>query len=970
MAEEKKVIYNVEVKTDSNSLKKLDKASQDTSKSINKLNETTNKAGKESKLMKQYNEAGVGSINKLKTANKLYQKELENLNQTTKDGKLRATEITKSMQANEKTLESMGGTTKKMGVASEEASEKSIGMFSKMGSGIKGLFKTFIANPIGLLIVAIVGGLKMLYDAFNRSSEGQDKMAKGMGIIKGLLNTVMQVFNSFATVVMKAIDDPKKAWDGLVDGFKTGTKFIKTQVVGRINGYFTKMGGEIALTFSKIRLAWNKLWKNEEGIAAAEKDISEANKKIAAGAKEIEIANTSLKGVIDDVKDSFIEFGKEAKKNIEISQKITAATLAFKRLNVAITKGNAELNKQKIIQEQIADDATLSLAEREKAAIKIIKLDTKIAKNVVSLARNAESNARAEAKAKGDTSVESQQNIANLMAARKTSEGEYVVVVANANKRVREIRSDNFEIALDAEVDFTDKKAQALIKQSQNEDFSFKERKEALLKLTTLTNESYDRQLDLVNKFSDTKIDKNKIAELSDAKQVKAYLDGLGLSEVITNRVLNDIIRERETVNADIKSANDDLNEAIKSSDENSLESKIDNLTKSAKFEKDLIDGTVDNNEEAAKQKLDVDIKYAKDVLDLYIQQARADKILTEEEEKNINIKTKAYEQFIKDREVLRTNSLSSEEIEFKKRETQFKQLLDNKIISLEEYNEEIDSIEEERRVYQKEKKDLENIEDAEKAIGQAQLIVGMLSDLSNALTENELTEQENKYNGIDKAAKTAYDNEVARIKAKGLSEEAEKKELDNLNKTFTDDQIDRDKKRDDAERKIKKEAFEREKKLNIISVIINAATGIMQAFAQLGPIGGIVGAALIAATGVLQLSTISQQQFQGATGGKLIGDLHSQASGGIQLSPNMMAEGGEFLINKAATQKYEPLLDSINSTGNANNDTSSVSEMIDYEKMGEVIRMNIKTHIVSSEMTDQQEEDNRIVELSQFGNK
>ncbi len=53
--------------------------------------------------------------------------------------------------------------------------------------------------------------------------------------------------------------------------------------------------------------------------------------------------------------------------------------------------------------------------------------------------------------------------------------------------------------------------------------------------------------------------------------------------------------------------------------------------------------------------------------MDLYIQQARADKILTEEEEKNINIKTKAYEQFIKDREVLRTNSLSSEEIEFKK---------------------------------------------------------------------------------------------------------------------------------------------------------------------------------------------------------------------------------------------------------------------------------------------------------------
>ena len=124
----------------------------------------------------------------------------------------------------------------------------------------------------------------------------------------------------------------------------------------------------------------------------------------------------------------------------------------------------------------------------------------------------------------------------------------------------------------------------------------------------------------------------------------------------------------------------------------------------------------------------------------------------------------------------------------------------------------------------------------------------------------------------------------------------------------------------------IKKKAFEKEKKLRLIGAIIDTAASIGKTFATLGYPAGVIPAVLAAATGAVQIATISSQKFakggqlpEYANGGLLQGASHSQ--GGIPLfnNGNQIAEveGGEYIINRSATAANLDLLKAINASGN-----------------------------------------------------
>jgi hypothetical protein len=100
----------------------------------------------------------------------------------------------------------------------------------------------------------------------------------------------------------------------------------------------------------------------------------------------------------------------------------------------------------------------------------------------------------------------------------------------------------------------------------------------------------------------------------------------------------------------------------------------------------------------------------------------------------------------------------------------------------------------------------------------------------------------------------------------------------------------------DNAEKRaeIEKKYARKEKKIAIIQAVINGALGITKAFAQLGPIGGIIGAALIGLTTAAQIGVINSQTF---------------AKGGIVKGPTLGLMG-EYPGAKSNPEIVSPLSD------------------------------------------------------------
>ena len=190
-----------------------------------------------------------------------------------------------------------------------------------------------------------------------------------------------------------------------------------------------------------------------------------------------------------------------------------------------------------------------------------------------------------------------------------------------------------------------------------------------------------------------------------------------------------------------------------------------------------------------------------------------------------------------------------------------------------------------------------------------------------------------------------------------------------------------------DAEAENNKEAFEKRKKLQIASAVMNVASGVIGVWTNT-PFGpgtaiwkAIQTAALLITTGI-QISKIKQAQFQPkdtkaeksdkavgttfAKGGLLDGPSHAQ--GGIKTSFGEL-EGGEYVINKRSTASFLPLLTAINSTGNRKYQEGGMMANMDtiQAMMATQPSPIIKTYVVASDMTSQQEADKKLMDLAKI---
>lgn len=175
---------------------------------------------------------------------------------------------------------------------------------------------------------------------------------------------------------------------------------------------------------------------------------------------------------------------------------------------------------------------------------------------------------------------------------------------------------------------------------------------------------------------------------------------------------------------------------------------------------------------------------------------------------------------------------------------------------------------------------------------------------------------------------------------------------------------------------KINEEQFQNEKTLNIARATISGAQAVLNAYSTgfaFGPQTAIAFAAIAAALTAAQIGVIASQQYQPAyikapgdigggagsgsqyqEGGLLLGAGHDM--GGVRTSLGEL-EGGEFVMNRRSTASFLPLLEQLNSLGNEGGPQMAQSQATPV----------IKTYVVASEMTNQQEANARISRLARF---
>jgi TP901 family phage tail tape measure protein len=150
------------------------------------------------------------------------------------------------------------------------------------------------------------------------------------------------------------------------------------------------------------------------------------------------------------------------------------------------------------------------------------------------------------------------------------------------------------------------------------------------------------------------------------------------------------------------------------------------------------------------------------------------------------------------------------------------------------------------------------------------------------------------------------------RLKSGQLSEENYRKQIEQL-----------DRQQDKKEREIRRDQFERERRIKTLEILMNTATAITKAIAMFGPPpspAGIAGIAAAGITGGLQLATVASAQPQFGDGGIFReGVSHAHPSGGMPvLDPRTgkvlaKVEQGEGFVNKDSTAANEALINLMN---------------------------------------------------------
>jgi len=177
---------------------------------------------------------------------------------------------------------------------------------------------------------------------------------------------------------------------------------------------------------------------------------------------------------------------------------------------------------------------------------------------------------------------------------------------------------------------------------------------------------------------------------------------------------------------------------------------------------------------------------------------------------------------------------------------------------------------------------------------------------------------------------------------------------------------------KDFAERRfeIEKKARIQELQFSVAQAIADAAQSVLNALANIpAPFGAIYasGLGLITGAQVLairnQLTFAKSQQFIGRRGGLISGQSHEGSMGGVPA----MLEGGEFVVNRAAVDRYGDLIGDLNSSTGGRKLSIDDSRLVQAISSQNNTSTPIKTYVLYNDIQNTQKLNAKITQLARL---
>lgn len=235
------------------------------------------------------------------------------------------------------------------------------GPLKNVVSGLNGMVKAakaFIATPLGMVLTPLILAFSALYKWLNSTAEGQQRLAKITGYLKGALAGLQQVVFDVGKALFDAFNNPKQAVNSLWQSIK--------------NNFLNRIQASTGVIVNFGKMIGEALKGNFKEAKEAAKDMGNDFQKMFTG-RDID----DYKEIANSVKERVTGIHKIGQAQSELS----ARENKLHRDRTAWMNEEAELDKQ--IAEQRNKMRMGSKTDREAAAAKMQELiNQKTARNV------------------------------------------------------------------------------------------------------------------------------------------------------------------------------------------------------------------------------------------------------------------------------------------------------------------------------------------------------------------------------------------------------------------------------------------------------------------------------------------------------------------------------------------------------------------------------------------------------------
>lgn len=213
------------------------------------------------------------------------------------------------------------------------------GAFEGMAGGIGGMTKSalaFMATPLGAALTVITALLSPIIDYLTNTEEGIDAVTSVTRPLQSVFQALSGVFQQVGKFLFEAFSNPKKSMEELYE-------FVKQNLINRFTAFGTILEGIMTMDFKKI----------SNGVLQAA---------------------TGVEDVIGKTQNAAKATGQFFDEAVKKGQQIDALQKQLDKSQADYTSKMSALSLELDKQKDIANDTNLTHAEREKAAVKAIEL--------------------------------------------------------------------------------------------------------------------------------------------------------------------------------------------------------------------------------------------------------------------------------------------------------------------------------------------------------------------------------------------------------------------------------------------------------------------------------------------------------------------------------------------------------------------------------------------------------------------